>query len=125
VQNSETVSGMHLSLGKAIGVVGISMIGCKFSVQEQRNHHLRLQIFENAARYCLDPGDWEMIMSSEPAVVQQFILNMCISQTKSLFVDLFAVVRQHFQDNVFGPVQRNPDLQKHLGLDMTKCVCDK
>ena len=83
VKNSETVSGMHLSLGKAIGVVDISMMGYKFSVQEQRNHHVRLQIFENAAHFCLDPGDWEMIMSSGLAAVQQFILNMCTRKQRA------------------------------------------
>jgi len=37
---------------------------------------------------------------------------------------LFAVVRQYFQDEVFAPVQRKPEHQRHLGLDMSKSIVD-
>ena len=112
----------HLVLGKCIGIVGVNMIGYKFSTNEEKDHHFRLSIFESAAQICLDPGDLEEILSQPPVLVRQFIKNLCLSQHKSLFVDLFAVVRQYFQDEVFAPVQRKPEHQRHLGLDMSKSI---
>jgi len=114
----------HLPLGKCIGIVGVNMIGYKFSTNEEKDHNFRLSIFESAAQICLDPGDLEEILSQPPVLVRQFIKNLCLSQHKSLFVDLFAVVRQYFQDEVFAPVQRKPEHQRHLGLDMSKSIVD-
>ena len=122
--NSETIFGNHLSLGKCMGIVGINMIGYKFSTNEEKDHHVRLSIFESAASYCLDTGEVEEILSYHSVAVRQFLKNICISQHKSLFVDLFAVARQYFQDEVLAPVQKNPEHQKHLGLDMSKTIAD-
>ena len=122
--NPGKVFDVHLVLGKCIGLVGVNMIGYKFSTNEEKDHHFSMLIFESAAQICLDPGDLEEISSFPPVLVRQFIKNMCISQHKSLFVDLFAVARGYFQDQVFAPVRRIPEHQMHLGLDMSKSVVD-
>ncbi len=56
---------------------------------------------------------------------REFLENLHISQSKLLCCEVFAVVRQFFQEEVFAPLQKNEELQKRLGLgDTNKSVLE-
>ena len=48
------IFGIQQCLGKCVGIIGMNMLGPKFSINEESGHGVRMKIFDAAMTYCLD-----------------------------------------------------------------------
>ena len=119
------IFGLQQSLGKCVGIIGINMLGPKFSCNEESGHGVRMTIFDAAMTYCLDPEQIEQIRSYPVQSLRAYVRNLFIAQAKTLCTDLVSLARQQFQNNVFAASYRDPVLYERLGMPLEKSLVDK
>ena len=123
--NRRTIFGIEQNLGKCVGIIGINVLGPKFSSNEESGHNVRMKIFDAAGIYSLDPEHIDQIKASPNSLLREYVRNLFIAQAKTLCTDLVAIVRQYFQNSVFGASYRCPMLYLHLGMSRDKSLVDK
>jgi hypothetical protein len=125
VENSLTIFGIRRCLGKCVGIIGINMLGPKFACNEQSVLDLRMKLFDTSVNYCLDTAQIERFRSFPAESQREYVRNLCVAQSKTLCTELVSIVRQQFQNDVFGASYRDPMLYEHLGLPIDKSLVDK
>ncbi len=125
VDNALTSFGLQQSLGKCVGIIGINMLGPKFSCNEESGYGVRMIIFDAAMTYCLDPAQIEQIRSYSVQSLREYVRNLFIAQAKTLCWDLVGLTRQQFQHYVFAAPHRDPYLYEHLGMPLDRSLVDK
>ena len=123
LDNKRTLLGLSLSLGRACSVVAMAMYGLEVPLEEAE-HEQRLDIFKSAAYYALSEDELEEILSAEHAALKHYLKGLMVSAMRLPKYVLPVQVRHHFQNVVFHPPRRDPQIQEHLGLEMTQTIFD-
>ena len=117
--------GRYLSLGQAVGLVGVAVHGLDVPV-EISAHEARLAIFKAAAYYALTEEEVDEILETmAEKVLISYLKGLTVTSMRLWKYVIPEHVRQYFEDNVFYPARADAEIQKHLGLDMDKRIFDR
>ena len=95
------------------------------SCAEDSDGHIRDIIFLSAAHYSLSDQDIEKYWEFSEDQRFIFLKGLNMTSSKIWMYDIPALVRHYFQHYVFGPVKREPEFQKNLGLEQSQSVMDQ
>ena len=117
--------GRHLSLGQAVGLVGVALHGLDVPV-EISAHEARVSIFKAAAYYALTEDEVEEILeTTAEKVLMTYLKGLTITSMRLWKYVTPEHVRSYFEEHVFNPTRGDAEIQKHLGLDMDKRIFDR
>jgi len=120
--NTEQLMGELMPLGRAFGIMAVCMFGPCLPT-EKAMHADRLEIWKNAAKYCLNEVSIKTVLQW-PDVNAQILYMYGLMNTALVCIrtDLPNSARFYGQHNVFCGALRDADTQAHLGLGMTESV---
>jgi hypothetical protein len=120
--NTEKLMGEFMPLGRAFGILAVCMFGPCLPT-EKAMHADRLEIWKNAAKYCLNEVTIKTVLQW-PDVNAQILYMYGLMNTALVCIrtDLPNSARFYGQHNVFCGGMRDADTQSHLGLGMTESV---
>ena len=120
--NTEQLMGELMPLGRAFGIMAVCMFGPCLPT-EKAMHADRLEIWKNAAKYCLNEVTIKTVLQW-PDVNAQILYMYGLMNTALVCIrtDLPNSARFYGQYHVFGGALRDADTQSHLGLGMTESV---
>ena len=117
--------GRHLSLGQAMGLVGVVQFGLDVPV-ENSAHEERVSIFKAAAYYALTEDEVEEILeTTAEKVLMTYLKGLTITSMCLWKYVIPEHVRSYFEEHVFNPTRGDAEIQKHLGLAMDKRIFDR
>ena len=122
--NTETILGKLMPIGHACALIGTVMLGPDIPLEEA-GHADRLRIFRSAAHYCLDEADLADILNTQPKPLELYLKGIFQAACRVLRYELFVQARSHFEQEVFKPAIKKPEIQAHLGLEMAQSVFDQ
>jgi len=120
--NTEKLMDELMPLGRAFGIMAVCMFGPCLPT-EKAMHADRLEIWKNAAKYCLNEVTIKTVLQW-PDVNAQILYMYGLMNTALVCIrtDLPNSARFYGQYHVFGGALRDADTQSHLGLGMTESV---
>ena len=120
--NTEKLMDELMPLGRAFGIMAVCMFGPCLPT-EKAMHADRLEIWKNAAKYCLNEVTIKTVLQW-PDVNAQILYMYGLMNTALVCIrtDLPNSARFYGQHNVFCGALRDADTQSHLGLGMTESV---
>ena len=120
--NTEPLMGELMPLGRAFGIMAVCMFGPCLPT-EKAMHADRLEIWKNAAKYCLNEVTIKTVLQW-PDVNAQILYMHGLMNTALVCIrtDLPNSARFYGQYHVFCGALRDADTQSHLGLGMTESV---
>ena len=121
--NLQTLFGKRPTLSEAYSICILIIKGAD-TCGEDSDSHIRESAFLSAAHYCLSDDEIAQFYEFSKQERFLFLRGLNITASKIWLYDIPALVRQYFQNFVFGPVSRKPDFQRNLGLGMDQCVMD-
>ena len=121
--NGETLFGRKATLSEAY-LICLLIINGPETCGEDSDAHIRESAFLSAEHYCLTVDEIEKFLDFPAEERYLFLKGLNITASKIWSYDIPPLVRHYFQNFVFGPVTRNPEFQKNLGLGQDKCVMD-
>ena len=125
-ENDRELMGGKQPLGKAFGIVAICIFGLNLPTEEQM-HADRLRVWRSAARYCLTDKNIDVLMQwqkRDPETVVVYMLWLLTAALVSVRTELPNSAWSFGQNFVFAAGRRDPETQRHLGLDMSQSVMD-
>ena len=120
--NTDKLMGELMPLGKAFGIMAVCMFGPGLPT-EKALHADRLEIWKNAAKYCLNEVTIKTVLEW-PDVNAQILYMHGLMNTALVCIrtDLPNSARFYGQHHVFCAGMRDEETQSHLGLGMTESV---
>ncbi len=121
-ENTEKLMGELMPLGKAFGIMAVCMFGpCLPS--EKALHADRLEIWKNAAKYCLNEVTIQTVLEWPDQKAQVLYMHGLMNTALvCIRTDLPNRARFYGQHHVFCAGMRDMETQSHLGLGMTESV---
>ncbi len=117
-ENTEKLMGEFMPLGKAFGI----MFGPCLPT-EKALHADRLQIWKNAAKYCLNEVTIQTVLEWPDQKAQVLYMHGLMNTALACIrTDLPNRARFYGQHHVFCAGMRDMETQSHLGLGMTESV---
>ena len=121
---TNTIMGKTVTLGKACALVAVALMGPNIPIEEA-GHEERMRIFKSAAYYALADEELEEILETEEAALRLFIKGLFQAQCRLLKYVGPQAAREEFENVVFRPASKDPNIQKHLGLEMAQSIFDQ
>jgi|LauGreDrversion4_2_1035121.scaffolds.fasta_scaffold31690_4 hypothetical protein len=122
--NQEALLGKLLPIGKACAIIGTVLLGPDIPLEEA-GHANRVRIFKSAAHYCLTDEDLETILELSEPELRLYLKGIFSACCRVLRYELNTAARKYFEQNVFRPAIKNPEIQAHLGLEMSQSIFDQ
>ena len=122
--NHQKLFGRAATLAEAYAICGMLIKGGE-SCAEDSDGHTREMIFLSAAHYSLSDEDIEKYWEASEDQRSVFLKGLNTTSSKIWMYDIPASVRHYFQHFVFGPVKRDPEFQKYLGLEQSQSAMDQ
>ncbi len=120
--NTEKLMDELMPLGKAFGIMAVCMFGPCLPT-EKAMHADRLEIWKNAAKYCLNEVTIKIVLGW-PDLKAQILYMHWLMNTALVCIrtNLPNCARFFGQHHVFCAGMRDMETQSHLGLGMTESV---
>ncbi len=111
-----------MPLGKAFGIMAVCMFGPCLPT-EKALHADRLEIWKNAAKYCLNEVTIKTVLGWPDQKAQILYMHGLMNTALvCIRTDLLNSARFYGQHHVFCAGMRDMETQSHLGLGMTESV---
>jgi hypothetical protein len=114
-ENKNKLGGKLLDLGKATGIVAVTLFGFDVSF-EASNSGDRLRIFKSAAWYALTDEEVEEVLEHTDDQVDDYLKGLVTAGIRLWRYEAPEEARRVFQNEVFAPLVENPIFQTHLAL---------
>ena len=120
--NTEKLMGELMPLGKSFGIMAVCTFGPCLPT-EKALHADRLEIWKNAAKYCLNEGTIQTVLEWPDQKAQVLYMHGLMNTALvCIRTDLPNSARFYGQHHVFCAGMRDEETQSHLGLGMTESV---
>ena len=122
--NTKTLMGEQMPLGKAYGIIAVCMFGPGLPTEKHR-HVERLDIWKNAAKYALNIDSITTVLEWPDATAQiVYLQGLMNTALVCIRTELPNSARNYGQHNVFAG-RRSPETLLHLGLGPTESIMDQ
>ena len=122
--NTKTLMGELMPLGKAYGIIAVCMFGPGLPTEKHR-HVERLDIWKNAAKYAMNIDSITTVLEWPEAKAQRvYLYGLMNTALVCIRTELPNSARTYGQHKVFAG-RRSPETLQHLGLGPTESIMDQ